>query len=189
MCTFLLSSEVVESATANDRPSSRQPRPESVQVGSLSFIGEWLACVEDSVLNKHEGVTVESINATLSDYVDEAARPSPRFCGKPVINYLKLLHGLWGQFRTGGASEIIIVLNTIDVKAVAARAQACEREPAVGKRTLAACGPLNIRAVQLRCQKYEVEVISADNGLFFNSFMTDCGRFGGLGRINWRRLF
>ena len=145
MCPFLLASQVVEGATTNNRAASRQTRSKSAQVWSTGLIREGVSGIQSAVLDKHEGVPMKSVHATLGDDVYGAARASARFCRETVIDHLKLLHGLRRQFRACRASELIVVLDAIDVEAVAARAQTREGEPAVGKGALAARGSLNIR--------------------------------------------
>ena len=65
---------------------------------------------------------MKSIHATLGDDVYGTARASARFSGEPVIDYLKLLYGLGRQFRSRRACEFIVVLDPINVEAVAPRA-------------------------------------------------------------------
>src|SRR5438445_3095999 len=104
---------------------------------------------------------MKSINPTLRDHVYRAARSSAGLCGETVIDHLKLLYGLRRQFRPCRACKFIVVLDAIDVEAIAARAQTRESEAAVVKGTLAACCSLNIRPSELGSQKHEVEVIAA----------------------------
>ena len=65
---------------------------------------------------------MKSIHTTFRNDVYGAARASTRFCRETVIDHLKLLHGLRRQFRACGASKFIVVLDAINVEAVAARA-------------------------------------------------------------------
>src|SRR5713101_7572807 len=122
VCSFLLTSKVVESATPNNCAAGRQPRSKSAQVWSTGLIRERVSGIQSTVLDKREGVPMESIHATLGDDVYGAARASSRFCRETVIDHLKLLHGLRRQFRACRATELIVILNTIDVETIAARA-------------------------------------------------------------------
>src|SRR5882762_2570316 len=132
---------------------------------------------------------MKCIHATLRNDIYGAARASTRFCREPVIDHLKLLHGLWRQFRARRTREFIVILDAIDIEAIAARAQTGEGEPAVRKGGCAARSSLDIRPSQLGSQKHKVEVIATDHRGFFDSLMVDRGRFSSLGGVNRRGLF
>src|SRR3981189_900683 len=118
MRPFLFCRQVVKGAIANHRPSSRQSRSKSAQVWSTCLIRQVVPGIQSPVLDKQESVAVKSIHATLGDDVDGAARSSSRFCGETVVDYLKFLHGFRRQFRTCGATELVVVFDAINVEAV-----------------------------------------------------------------------
>ena len=91
---LLFSSDVVESATVNNRSSSGQPRPKTIQVRRRGFVGQRISGVQRTVLDENEGVPVESIDASLGDDVDGATSAATGFCGQAVVDDLKFLHGL-----------------------------------------------------------------------------------------------
>src|SRR5260370_1158681 len=106
----------------NNRAASRQTRSKSVQVRSSGLIRERVSGIQGPVLDKHKGVPMKSVHTTLRNDVYGAARAAARFCREAVIHHLKFLHRLRRQFRAGRASELIVVLDAINIEAVAARA-------------------------------------------------------------------
>lgn len=85
MCPLLFASEVVEGATANNRSASRQSCPKPIKGRSLGLIGEGVFGIQRTVLNKHKGVPMQSIDSTFGDDVDGTTRASPHSADKPLL--------------------------------------------------------------------------------------------------------
>src|SRR5215469_16222089 len=119
MCSLLLPCNVIKRTVTSDRTASGKAGSKAMQVWRLCLIREWVPRIQGSILNKHEGITMENVHTTFCDDVNGSTRASTRFCRQTIVDDLKLLYGFRRQFGTRRAGELVVILHAIDIQAVA----------------------------------------------------------------------
>src|SRR5205814_10464235 len=66
---FLLARRIIKRAAWDDWATGGEPCAESLQIGSLRFVRQWLPGIESAILNKKKRISMKGVHAAFGDHV------------------------------------------------------------------------------------------------------------------------